>query len=195
MNEFSDSLGVSFDLDGLVKTFIVKKIKEAEYRSIIPALYLYIYESEQRLLQLKIRSDRGGTIEPFVLHLLKGCLIFESLLKLIYSSRSPSTLADILNDAFIRDDLNYCKNPKTINKDLIGHIAGVRNTLQDIIVHLLPYLEKKSYVSDQWITLSYALRNVTTHNLSWPDKFNLENYEKLYKSVLFSIFYLIYKKF
>jgi hypothetical protein len=194
LEEFSDSLDTSFDLDSLVKTFVDKKIKEVKYRSIILALYIFVYESEQRLFQLRIRSNRAGTIDPFIFHLLRGCLIFESLLKVTYSSHGPSTLGTILSDPFIKEDLNYCKHQDTVNKDLVGYSSGVRNTLPDLITHLLPYLEKKCYISDKWITLSYTLRNVTAHNLSWPDKFNLKNYKNLYKSVLFSIFYLIHKK-
>ena len=93
--------------------------QEKEYRSIIPALYVFIAESEHRLFQLKVRSDVGGSIEPFILHLLKGCLVFETLLRQIYSSHSSSTgLGNILNDAFVKKDLEYCTSGP--DKDLIG---------------------------------------------------------------------------
>lgn len=194
-NTYFSGKKARLELVDFIKNFVDGKMKEDEYRSVIPALYLFIVESEQRLFQLKIRSDYGGTIEPFIIHLLKGCLIFETLLKLVYPSHSSSELGFILKDPFIKEDLKYCKNPKTSNKDLIDYVAGVRKTLQDIVIHMSPYLEKHSYVTDQWLTTTYALRNVTTHNLSWPDCFDSNNYEKLFKSVLFSIFYLISNKF
>lgn len=195
IKEFASSLKVQFNIDFIVNKFVKTNIKDGSYRSIIPALYLFAVESERRFAQLNMRSDKGGSIEPFVVHILKGCLIFESLLKLIYPSHSSSELAMILKDPFIRQDLEYCKNPKTINKDLIDYVSGVRRTLQDIIIHMVPYLEHNAYISDLWITTTYSLRNVTAHNLVWPDRFNPDNYEKLFKSVLFSILYLILKKF
>lgn len=201
IEEFNIELGLNnkFKLDDLTSNFVVKKIKEKEYRSIIVGLYLFIVEGQQRIFQLKLRSDKGGTIEPYISHLSKGCLIFETLLRQIYSSHySSEGMEKILNDPFIKRELEYCeKIPKNIqNKDLINYVSGVRKTLQDIIIHLLPNF-KKDKIKDvnKWFTISYALRNVTTHNISWPDVFTADNYEELYKSVLFSIFYLIHRKF
>jgi len=199
--EFDIELGLNnkFKLDDLISNFVIKKIKEKEYRSIIAGLYLFIVESQQRMSQLKLRSNRGGTIEPYISHLSKGCLIFETLLRQIYSSHySSEGIEKIMNDPFIKRELGYCeKIPKNIqNKDLINYVSGVRKTLQDIIIHLLPNFKKDKIENiNKWFTITYALRNVTTHNISWPDVFTANNYEELYKSVLFSIFYLIYRKF
>ena len=196
IDEFNVELGPDelFTIDILINSFVKSKVKVKEYRSIIPALYLFIYESEQKLFQLQIRSDLGGSIEPFILHLLKGCLIFESLIKLVYPSHIYSELATIMKDPIVKKDINYCQG----GIELIDHAAGIRKTLQDIISNLIPYLEDEGNRvknSDKWLTLTYALRNVTAHNLTWDDRFNPENYMHLYRSVLFSIFYLIFKKF
>jgi hypothetical protein len=189
-NNILNSKKSQFKLDDLIKNFVDKKIKEKEYRSTIPSLYIFISEIEQRRFQLELRSDFGGSIEPFISHLLRGCLIFETLLRNIYSSHSSTEgLGPILNDTFIKDDLDYCRANR---KDLISYVSGVRKTLPDILSHLLPYL-KKSEPVDRWFTITYSLRNVTTHSLAWPDVLNKQNYEELYKCVAFSIFYLINK--
>lgn len=178
-------------LDFIIENFLKKKLNEKEYRSIIPAFYVFITESERRLFQLKVRSGIGGSIEPFILHLFSGCLIFETLLRQIYSSHSSSLgLGVILQDPFVKQDLGYYTN----GQNLIKFTGGVRKTLQDIINHILPYLNGKDPV-DRCFTITYALRNVTAHTLSWPDIFTSKNYEDLYKSVTFSILYLISKKF
>ncbi|MGO9122278.1 MAG: hypothetical protein ACLQPD_32280 [Desulfomonilaceae bacterium] len=55
-------------------------------RSIITALYTFILEYHSLYLDLRLRSTQGGSIEPFIVHLFKGGLIFESLLKELYGS-------------------------------------------------------------------------------------------------------------
>lgn len=193
INDFNQQFSQNLTLDFIIGHFLKKKLKEKDYRSVIPALYVFVAESEHRLFHLKVRSDIGGSIEPFILHLLRGCLIFETLLRQIYSSHSSSKgLGVILSDPFVKADLKYCINQP--DKDLISFTSGVRKTLQDIINHIQPYLLSKKPV-DRCFTVTYALRNVTAHTLSWPDVFSSKNYEDLYRSVVFSILYLISKKF
>jgi len=198
INDFSSILGTTFTIKDVIDKFVVKKIEEKneDYKSIIPALYLFIYESEERLFQLKIRSDNGGTIEPYLIHLFKGCLLFESILKLIYPG-SGEQLAAILNKEKI--DLNFDKSQTTRNfiggNDLIGYLKNKRETLDLIINTMLPSINNNLEITDEWIAITYALRNVSAHKLSWPDNFNEANYEKLYKSILYSILYLIFKKY
>jgi hypothetical protein len=191
-NKTSSGKKSQFTLTNFVNNFADIKIKEKEYRSVIPSLYIFISEIEQRQLELELRSNYGGSIDPFIFHLIKGGLIFETLLRNIYSSHSSTEgLGQILNDPFVKDDLDYCKAGR---KDLISYTSGVRKTLPDILNHLLPYLRKVNPV-DRWFTITYSLRNVTAHSLAWPDVLNKQNYEELYKCIVFSIFYLISRKF
>jgi len=64
--------------------FIIPFISEnSENRNIVSTLYSFILESQDYIDSLTFRNNQDGTIEPFLLNLYKGCLIFESLLKFL----------------------------------------------------------------------------------------------------------------
>lgn len=183
--------------NNLIEKFVKPKYRNKSYRSIILAFYSFVLESEEKIFQMKVRSDFENSIETFITFLLKGCLIFESLIRQTYSSHSSSNgLSRILEDQYIKKDLGYKfveKNSK--DKQLISYIYGIRKTLPDIINHLLPYVDKNKNLTevDRWFVITYALRNVSAHTLAWPDVFDINNFEKFYKSIAFSILHLVNK--
>ena len=72
-------------LDNFVKQFVEPLVEpEAATRSIITAFYSFILEFEDLSTWLMLRSTGQGSVEPFVTHLFKGGLIFESILKQFY---------------------------------------------------------------------------------------------------------------
>jgi hypothetical protein len=63
-----------------------------ETRSIVSALYSWLLESNDLRNELLLRGHARGSMEPFVLHLLKGGLIYESVLRRFYIGSSLSDL-------------------------------------------------------------------------------------------------------
>jgi hypothetical protein len=184
--EFNRVFGLTLTGEALVERFVKANLHDKTHRSIITSLYSFVLEASDLELQLSLRSADGGSVESFLLHLLKGCLIFESILKEVYIGLAGAELGSILKDPFISRDLNY-------KSALIDTTASVRKTLQDIVKHVLPFLQKEN-PSDRAITIAYAVRNTTSHSLLWPDVFP-QHYLDLYKSVLFSIYCVITKKY
>lgn len=183
---FNSNISVNLSLKELIDEFAKPNIQAPSHRTLICSLFVFILENQARQDMLKRRSIGKGTIEPFLLHLYKGTLILESILKEAYSSFSGLTLGKILNDPFVARDLDV----------RLCQTGGVCRTLDDISKNLLPYLEKNSSrKQDEWLTIALSLRNVTSHSLLWPDIFNENTYYKLYRHVLYSIFYIIHKKF
>jgi hypothetical protein len=67
----------------------VSKGKEG-WRSLATALISYFLEWDYRSTLIELRAG-DGTAEPFLIHLFKGCILFESLLKANPKDAPPST--------------------------------------------------------------------------------------------------------
>jgi hypothetical protein len=172
--------------DYLVKKFVAPKSQEFSHRTLVCSLYIFILEAHKKIEFLKFRSENKGSIEPFLGHLHKGGLILESVMKEIYTSLSSLPLGKIFDDSFVKNDLNIS----------LINTGGVGRTLEDIIQHLLTRLPKaEKEIHNSWLTLSLRLRNATSHSLLLPDVFSENTYKKLYRQILFSIFYLIKNKY
>lgn len=173
--------------DKFSKNFVQTSISGFTHRTLVSAMYIFILESKVCLHLIKRRSVDRGSIEPFLTNLHKGSLLFESLLKEIYTSHTGSALGTIINDPFIAQDLEY----KQV------YLGKVGQTLDDIVRHVILYLEKtyKNQKHIQWFVLAIRLRNITSHSLLWPDVFNDEVYKKFYQSILFAIFWTVEKKY
>jgi hypothetical protein len=186
LKSFCRDFSATLTIDKLVNRFVHANLQYQTHRSVVTSLYSFVLEFKDRELQLNLRSAGGGSIEPFLLHLLKGCLIFESILKEVYTSMAGEQLGAILKNQFISQDLSY-------KSALIDTSVGVRHTLQDIVRHLLPFLQTEA-PHNRAITLTYAVRNVTSHSLLWPDVFP-QHYADLYRAIVFAVFYVINKKY
>jgi hypothetical protein len=181
---YNIQLGKSLDLDTLINKFVEPNLRNAGYRALVHTLYTFVTEYRQRLGQLLLRSTEWGTLEPFIIHFLKGCLLYESLLKQVYPSHSKDTLARILKDE--KGDLGYC----THGKDLIDLTSVYRKDIKSVINDLLPFLINEPKL-DKCITTTYAIRNLSSHNLVWEQSFTPEVYKELYASIISSILNLI----
>jgi len=173
-------------LDNFIEKFVKPNIESFTHRTLVSALHIFVLEAHACSNLIKRRSVDRGSIEPFLSHLHKGSLLFESLLKEVYTSHSSSTLGTIFNDPFVQSDLKF-KQP---------NLGKVGQTLDDLVRHVFPYLENNiSDKHNQWFTIVIRLRNITSHSLLWPDVFNEEIYKKLYQQILFASFWVIEKKF
>ncbi len=165
----------------LIKKFVKELIIHKPYRTIITALYTFVLEFSDRFKDLKLQSDNGGSIEPFLIHLFKGGLIFESLLKYCYqlddNGNPTKTLGSIFNTTNFKKDFNNKVNTSS-------------NSLREIVDNI-----KANDIETSFNTAS-QIRNTTGHNLVWDNIFDTpSNYEALFEQQVNAIFYVISVKF
>lgn len=169
------------DIQAFVDRFVRVLVLEQDVtkRTIVSAFYVFLLEYFDRYLELRLRSSVGGSILPFVIHLFKGGLIFESLLKHLYPdpAQPRRTLGNILNSPVYQNDFP-------------GQIPTGSSTLQDIVDEIQGNSIQSAF------TATSRLRNTTGHNLVWDDVFsNPDTYANLFCQEMNAILYLISSKF
>jgi hypothetical protein len=179
LDRFSRESGLSFNTATFIDNFLTPKSTDDSYRSIITALLTFLLEGKERRAQLKMRSKHGGSIEPFITHLFKGGLIFESLLKKKHIG-TGITLEKYLvaksNELELQKSLYTTERPYKFD-DLPGHL-----TKWD-----------KEIFQEKAIAIAYAVRNTSGHDLGWQDVFTEELYTALYDGVVNAIFWTVNK--
>ncbi|EKE12959.1 MAG: hypothetical protein ACD_13C00110G0007 [uncultured bacterium] len=169
-----------------IDNFVKNGLKNPHHRTIVSSLYAYILQQESLQNLMKLKGEESGSIEPFLIHFRKGTIILETILKETYSSLSGLTLANILNDPFVIKDSGL----KLLDSGKVG------STLEDLVKVLIPYFDRgTNEPQNKWITVAYRLRNVTSHGLPWSEIIDAATYKRLYQQILFSIFYIIDKKY
>ena len=165
----------------LVEKFVKVLVQDKSKRSIITALYSFLLEYEDRFQELGLRSSEGGSIEPFLSHLFKGCQIFESLLKHLYPNKDNGQNTETLGDIFETNDFN---------SDFPNFVKTKSTSLNDICKDI------KSEDIQTAFNTTYNLRNTTSHNLVWDDIFDdAGNYTKFYQQILNAVLFIIAKKY
>lgn len=180
LKEFNNTSGLrKIEFSKFINHFVLAIAKNRNKRSIITALYSFILEFSDRFDMLSLRSKIGGSLEPILTHLFKGCLVVESILKTKYPRFKRGTLGDILRDTVVKKHLGV-KSPTAIGKVDLSDIKK--------------YLGEKSKYEETNFNITYGIRNTAGHNLGWTDIFdNPKIYENLYKSIIQTIFWTIYK--
>jgi hypothetical protein len=167
------------DLDLVVR--FVGQFLNASERTIISAFYIFVMESRERIEELTFRQgSRGGSSQPFTVHLLTGGLLFESLLKHFYPQTKPAnnnwTLNLILTNQDFRNDLRV--------PAIQGTSAATLREINDAI--------QGSYTSEMAVSTAAKLRNTTGHNLVWDDVFsNPDIYRALFEQIMNAVLYIV----
>lgn len=169
------------DVEFIRKNFIEVSIEENKYRSLPTTFISFMLEWEDRLQLIKLRKEYG-TSEPFFLHLFKGCLLFESLLK-AKSKTKPSRESS--------------QNPNSLGALLKEHhkalgIINDTNTNADSFSNAINH--KKCYSSFQAIIERVSkVRNTLAHNLCWDVEhdLNYENYNKTAQEIAIACLHVI----
>jgi len=185
-NELCEEIDTKITLQEFTNKFVEKLIIE-DNTAIITTLYSFILEFEDIQEMIKLRSINGGTIEPMIIHLFKGAVIFETLIKRT-NKRPDGKDFMVLNGLFTHETSPFVsKYPEfTING---GHIEQ----LNEILIPLIND-EYSNFVSAAFNTV-YKIRNSTAHNLSWDDVFIDDNYEKMFLQIINSIFIVIQREY
>jgi len=135
--------------------------KDPGFRSLASTLITFFIEFDYRFDLLKIRPELG-TNEPFFFHLIKGCLLFETILKKNPSVPiTQSTLGAALMQKPIKQKLGL---PESFD---IGS-RSLKSVLENVV-----------NVDDHpasAIIFTGKLRNALAHDLGWPDQLSKEDY-------------------
>jgi hypothetical protein len=122
-------------------------------------------------------GSKAGSIEPYLSHLFKGGLLFESILKGLYPNYKNETLNKIFKNIDFQTDFG------------IKSVETRSTSLENIIFKI-----NSDDLQTSFNTIS-RLRNTTGHNLVWDNVFNESNYEKLFNQQMNAILYVISKKY
>jgi len=158
-------------LDDLRSNFICYALRATEepgLRTLVTALITYCTEWDFR----KDHFEHGvgeGTSEPFFLHLFRGCILFESLLK--YNPNitpNGNSLNPMLNDLRIREKLN--------SENVQGKGGGQSYVLEDVFAEIDNF---DGSISEA-IKITYITRNTLGHNIGWNNFISQSQYTDLY---------------
>lgn len=159
-------------------SFIDKIIKYERNTAIITTLYSFIFEKNNIMEMLELRGEKG-TIEPMILHLMKGATILETLMKKLYPSEG-NTLGNIISSHAIQSKYNYAADSCRANS--LEEIFGYLNRNNNDSIRTSFYITCK-------------IRNTFSHYLLWSDLFTTETYNKLYEKIINAIFYVIQEEY
>ncbi len=168
--------------DNFIK-FILNSKNDPGLRSLLTTLFTFVVEWDYRNEHLDLGVTKG-TSEALFMHLLRGCVMFESLL-----NRNP--------------------NPKSKHKDQNENLYQLLTYYQQELKLTFPYntssnktdidklgilldeLSEQKEELDQLIMLAYRLRNILGHNLAWEDRIDQTSYQKLYFIVISACLHVI----
>ena len=172
------------DFDITPEIFIDKftrtMLKEELY-SFVTAVYTFIMEYEELYINLILTNMNINSLEPILLNLFKGALIFESLLKHYYPNQN--------NGIPVRQISHFSHN-SAFCSDFSGcRMSQTKNTLIEIINEVAGLDYKSTFET------TAKLRNTTGHKLLWDNVFSdITNYKKLYEQEIMAILYVITKQ-
>jgi|GEM_PF-1006936 len=151
--------------------------KRENWSTLATSMISFLLEWNYRNTFMDLRVS-NGTSEPFLIHLLKGCVMFESLLRAnpqeITLRTERPTLIDYLQT--FQKELNIPNDIKTGNSDLDNIINNLEKTPNEI----------KSYIE-----ITGKLRNSLGHNISWSTKIDKLQYQKMFEIVFSSCLHVI----
>jgi hypothetical protein len=145
-----------------------------ELRTLVTAFISFFIEWDFRNEFYDIRPG-DGTAEPFFIHLFKGCVLFESLLKANIIHPNPGqTLGRLLNN--LSTDLGIASN-----QDIGGQ------TLQMILADL-PSADNRIETA---ILITGRVRNTVGHDLGWNVTLSKLEYQRLFQMIASSCLHAI----
>lgn len=146
---------------------------------------------------IELKGSNGGTVEPMILHLAKGTIILESLLKMKYSKvtlyedykdstntktktkKSKITLGDLLNSKEFNNKYYSNNNPTRYSFSI--------NDLNLISTESI--FGNYSIMCNNFI-IAAMIRNTSAHSINWKDSF-IKDYEIMYSHIIYAIFFII----
>lgn len=151
-------------------------------RSAVTALLSFLLEFSSRAKELSLTGGNPtGTGEPFFLHLFKGALLFETLLKTstagsaIQGANPKATLDILLRNPSIYSAFGFTSPPQGLGGD----------TFDDVLMAIES--DTTSDFTKRAVRATWGIRNKTGHSMAWPYKPQSDEYEKVYQLIVGAI--------
>lgn len=160
--------------------FLTRAIDQPELnlQSLATTFISFLLEHKQKIIQLDLVGDSTSN-DPFILHLFKGCLLLESLLKANPKEKQIQTrgtlgkyLHNLGKQLNIETDFRY--KPTTL-QDVINMVEEYNNTL------------------DMAYEITLNFRNKAGHSLCWEINLGKEKYSKLFEIIGFCCLDTVFK--
>lgn len=179
LQEYKTNGGGTISVDDFRNKFVIDLLYSGpKERSLLTALYTFLLEYQEKEKQISLRSDTGGSIQPFLDHLFDGARVLESLLEK-------------------RGGTGNTLHPKIVNASAISVNRSVLKsncTLADAELEYNNQVAAGCSFQDCNFASAYIIRNTTGHSLLWPDQFTSPNsYTTLYNNLVNAIFWSIEK--
>jgi len=175
----SRSKSEDINLPDLRKNFLqpAMSVTRPNWRTLSTTFFSFCLDWNDRD-ELFTLCPEPSTSEPYFLHLFKGCLLFESLLKENPTKKPPPE----------KDTLN--KVLKHLHKEL--GIPEKLDTYHKTLKDVLDELDKSDNSIEQSILVACMTRNTLGHNLWWEDvSLNKSQYQQLFEMVASSCLHVI----
>lgn len=179
-NALPDAPSLPVSIESLRERLFIPSMspKHSQWRSIATTFISYCLEWDYRNSLLDIRMS-PGTFEPFYVHLFKGCLLFESLLKENPTKKPPpeqNSLHKVLEN--LHKELDIKPNFDFNNKQWTD---------------VLSELEKPNDSIEQSILLAGMTRNTIGHNIGWDTGLTKIQYQRLFMMIANSCIHVVSK--
>jgi hypothetical protein len=163
-------------IEALRQKFLIPAVTPGrpEWRTLATAFISFFIEWDFRNQFFDIRLA-DGTAEPFFIHLFKGCVLFESLLK---ANPAHPNVGDTLGQA-----LNNLYSALSISNNL-----RVGRTTFPALVADLPNADDRIETA---ILFTGRVRNTIGHNLGWIVSIDKLQYQRLYEMIAASCVHVI----
>jgi hypothetical protein len=165
-------------MDEVRSKFFSKSVKDMlGWRTLSTALISFLLEAGH-LVKLQDIRMQDGTSELFFIHLLKGCVLFESLLKINTKAKlgTKATLGKIIRDPEIMRLMNIKENYEWSADSLIDVLSKLPVAFDNIKTQ---------------IEIAAQLRNKIGHNIGWTTQMNSDQYNQLVSILMNSILHTI----
>lgn len=175
--------GPKLSLSDVIKRFIEPAIDGSqELRSAVTALFTFVLEFKSRLDDLDLLPS-SGTGELVYIHLFKGALLFETLLKTsevgrkVSAAKPNATLGTLLADRNVYQSLGFDAAPQGLGGDTFDEILQVIDGSE---CRGQPFRTRV-------VRATWGIRNKTGHSLAWPQKPSPELYEYVFTLIFGAI--------
>lgn len=177
-NDVSDKPALDLDI---IRQYVTGLITDPKLRTIVSALYVFALEFADRVRELDLRrGSTGGSNEPFTVHLFKGGLLLESLLKHYYPRNDAGSENRTLGEVFRTTAFQQNFTPGGPPPSSAATLRKIHDAIAGVDAVVAAF------------GTSAKLRNTTGHNLVWDDVFSdAQIYTDLFNQVMNAVLFVV----